>query len=315
MPIPSYEAAEALVYDPVAVNRGATRSALAAIGFRQIEAVASVSDFARAIYRLSPDLIVCEVQTGEMQVCDQIQAMRNGMTGYNPFVVVIATTWDKSKTMVRRVIDSGADDLILRPFSNGILASRIEAATHHRKGFVITHDYIGPDRRRDPGRVSAVLFEPPNSLAMKADGRQKAEAEAKQFDEELRAARAFLSGEKIRRDAFQTGVLLRLMETEEFGREKFEDYIARLTAFCRAISRRSREVQLSGAQMWCDMAMNAIGKLGKDGDRTEAMRLLDRAVQNLNRIASPEKDEKVFWADIEAAIAAKRSHEVRHKAQ
>ena len=67
------------------------------------------------------------------------------------------------------MVSSGADDLLLRPFSTALLGQRIEAHIDRRKGFVITTDYVGPDRRKDNSRASNVeLFEPPNSLKMKA---------------------------------------------------------------------------------------------------------------------------------------------------
>ena len=87
------------------------------------------------------------------------------MMSRNPFVVIIVTAWEKSTGLINKVVSSGADDLLLRPFSTAQLGVRIESHVDRRKNFVITTDYVGPDRRKDTNRASnAELFEPPNSL-------------------------------------------------------------------------------------------------------------------------------------------------------
>ena len=117
------------------------------------------------------------------------------------------------------MVNSGADDLLLRPFSTALLGSRIEAHIERRKGFVITTDYVGPDRRkrRQARRSNAEMFDPPNSLKMKAKEKLTADAIAKRLDAELKAARDKLNSEKLRRDSFQVCILWRLMQEQRPG--------------------------------------------------------------------------------------------------
>src|SRR5580658_10381854 len=186
----SYDTTETLIYDPVAANRTATRAALYTLGFRRIETVASLDAFIDAIRRRPPDLALCEAQGSDTELCRIVQDMRQGAAGFNPFVVLIVTAWEKSAALVSRVVNSGADDLLLRPFSTALLGQRIAAHTEHRKGFVITTDYVGPDRRREHERpINVDLFEPPNSLRMKVKDRLTSEAAAHKLDQELKAAR------------------------------------------------------------------------------------------------------------------------------
>ena len=102
-----------------------------------------------------PDLVLCEAQGAGDELCAAIQHLRQGGAGYNPFIVIIVTAWEKSTGLINRVVNSGADDLLLRPFSTALLGQRIEAHIDRRKGFVITTDYVGPDRRREPARSAA----------------------------------------------------------------------------------------------------------------------------------------------------------------
>src|SRR5882672_1526736 len=122
----NYESTETLVYDPVAANRTATRAALFTLGFRKIETVATLDAFTDAIRRRPPDLALCEAQGADGPLCKVIQELRQGGQGFNPFIVIIVTAWEKSGALVTRVVNSGADDLLLRPFSTTLLGQRIE---------------------------------------------------------------------------------------------------------------------------------------------------------------------------------------------
>src|SRR5580698_2224826 len=159
----SYDSVEALIYDPVSANRTATRAALYSLGFRRTETVPTLESMVEVIQRQPPDIVLAEAQGAGDELCLTIQQLRQGAAGYNPFIVIMVTAWEKSTALINKVVNSGADDLLLRPFSTALLGTRIEAHIERRKGFVITTDYVGPDRRRDLTRPSQVdCFDPPN---------------------------------------------------------------------------------------------------------------------------------------------------------
>src|SRR5689334_3455689 len=120
-----FETAETLIYDPVPMSRNATRAALYSLGFRRIEAVGTLDAFLNLVRKRPPDLAVCEAQP-DQDVCQAIQQLRGGITGHNPFIVVIVTAWNNSDGLVGKVLNSGADDLLLRPFSTATLGARIK---------------------------------------------------------------------------------------------------------------------------------------------------------------------------------------------
>ena len=186
----SFDAVDTLIYDPVSANRTATRAALYSLGFRRTETVPTLENFFERIQNSPPDLALCEAQGATDELCLAIQSLRQGGAGHNPFIVVIVTAWEKNDGLIRQVVSSGADDLLLRPFSTALLGQRIEAHIERRKGFVITAEYVGPDRRKELHHVSnADLFEPPNSLKMKAKEKLPGEVIARRLDAELKAAR------------------------------------------------------------------------------------------------------------------------------
>ena len=300
----SYESAETLVYDPVSANRTATRAVLYTLGFRNIETVATVEDFREAIRNRPPDLALCEAQGADAELCQMIQMLRQGASGYNPFIVIIVTAWEKANALVNRVVNSGADDLILRPFSTKLLGERIETHIERRKGFVITHDYVGPDRRRDPSRASTVeLFEPPNSLKMKAKERLSAEEAPARLDVELRTARDLLNSEKLRRDAFQICILWRLIQEKNPGEENATGELTKLAQLTGAVSKRCRETEFEAAVDWCDSMLAAVEGLELGVDRNASMHLLGHAALNLNQVFEPEKSATDHLSKIDATIA------------
>ena len=304
----SYENAETLVYDPVSENRTATRAVLYTLGFRHIETVASVEDFTAAIHARPPDLALCEAQGADTELCAMIQALRQGATGFNPFIVIIVTAWEKTNALVGRVLNSGADDLILRPFSTAVLGARIESHIERRKGFVITHDYVGPDRRRDLARPSKVeLFEPPNSLKMKAKERLTPDAATARLDVELKSARDMLNSEKMRRDAFQVLVLWRLMQEKVPGQASYVEELAKAARLSAGIAKRCAGTDYAAAAEWCDSILAAVEGLELDVDRNASMHLLGHAALNLNQVFQPGKSTADHLSEIDATVAIIRA--------
>jgi DNA-binding response OmpR family regulator len=310
-----YESAETLVYDPVAANRTATRAALYTIGFRRIETVAALDAFADAIRRRPPDLAVCEVQGADGDLCQMIQELRQAATGFNPFIVIIVTAWEKSGALVTRVVNSGADDLLLRPFSTTLLGQRIEAHVERRKGFVVTSEYVGPDRRRDFSRPSNVeMFDPPNSLKMKAKDRLSADEATQRLDAELRNARKHLNSEKLRRDAFQLSILWRLMQEHVPGAATYIQELEKITSLSKGIAKRCRETENEAAVEWCDSVLAAVEGLQAGVDRNAAMHLLGHAALSLNTVFYGEKSSDDIMSEIDATVAIIRSRNMAEAA-
>lgn len=101
-----------------------------------------------------------------------VAEMRNQRLGRNPFPVVITLLANAEPDYVKKVIDSGADDLVLTPVQPDQLILRIEKLTRTRKPFVVTHDYTGPDRRTKARAFethSAPMLEVPNPLKFRAE--------------------------------------------------------------------------------------------------------------------------------------------------
>ena len=306
----TYDSVEALIYDPVSANRTATRAALYALGFRHTESVSTMESFMEIIQKRPPDIVLCDAQGAGEELCAAIQELRQGGNCANPFIVIIVTAWEKSTSLINRVVNSGADDLLLRPFSTALLGARIEAHIERRKGFVITTDYVGPDRRQPQGRqaaTSAESFDPPNSLKMKAKDRLSSEAVAKKLDAELKTAREKLHAEKLKRDAFQVCILWRLMQDQRPGQAMVQVDLEKLSGLARSIDRRCRETAYDSAVEWCDSVRAATEGLEQGVDRNASMHLLGNAALELHRVFHPDQSPADRIAEIDATVAIIRA--------
>ena len=310
MPRLTYETADTLVYDPVAAHRNATRGLLFTLGFRSISSCGTLDVLSQAIKRVPPDLVLCEAFGVDAALCELIQTLRQGSSGHaNPFLVIIVTAWEKNESLVQRVVNSGADDLLLRPFSANLLKSRIDSHVERRKDFVITHEYVGPDRRANADRGStADLFQPPNSLKMKAaEGLSVAEVQAK-LAEQLKTAKDTLAQEKLRRDAFQICILWRLLQQPETAAA--DANLTKLRELTHSVAKRCRESALEAALQWCDSIQAATEGLQFGVDRNASMHLLGQGAMHLNQIIHPDLSRADHLRVLDETVAQLRSREV-----
>jgi len=155
----------AALYDPQYMNRQVTLGALQTLGVTQVEPLSRIGDLEAAINSVPYEFVIAELQGAEEGVCDLVRRVRHRQAGINPFIVILLTTWDLNADAVRAVLNSGADDLLARPYTVAQFQQRITGAAFARKRFVVTADYVGPTRRissRDP--EDEELFEVPNLL-------------------------------------------------------------------------------------------------------------------------------------------------------
>jgi DNA-binding response OmpR family regulator len=304
----SYDSVEALIYDPVSANRTATRAALYSLGFRRTETVPTLEAMIEVIQRQAPDLVLAETQGAADELCLAIQQLRQGSGGYNPFIVIIVTAWEKSSALINKVVNSGADDLLLRPFSTALLGTRIEAHIERRKGFVITTDYVGPDRRRDAGRSGDIeMFDPPNSLKMKAKDRMSADLIAKKLDMELHVAREKLAGEKLRRDSFQVCILWRLLREQRQDTPQFAADLMKLSNLSRSIERRCTDTDQDKALERCAAILDVIDGLKNGADCEASLSSVGAAALGMHQLICPEKSPADQLNEIDATVAIIRA--------
>ena len=139
-----YRDVPTVIADEESGPRQALQGHLKSLGFQDIDHVVSVEALANRLAKSEVALLIGSATMGDGQVLE----------------------------LVRRVIDSGADLIFARPLTQTNVEQGLKALVTRRKPFVVTYDYLGPDRRRKSrGDESGVaLVEVPNPLRRWATG-------------------------------------------------------------------------------------------------------------------------------------------------
>jgi len=164
-----------LLADTRAHIRNALKIALAHSGLNHIQYASAVPHLTDAIaHSVGPDILICDMDMDEGAACHLVTALRNNDLGRNPFLCVIGMSWTPTPAVVNQVSSSGVDHLIAAPVAPREILNRISSMVFHRAPFVVTADYVGPDRRKASNRPSHIpLIDAPNSLREKAMGTWK----------------------------------------------------------------------------------------------------------------------------------------------
>jgi len=306
-----YDLANALVCDPVAANRMASRNALFGMGFRNIEMVGSCDDLRQWLGDNDTDLLVIEASENIEEACRVMQEIRQGKTGRNPFLIIIATTWQTSGEIVRGVVGAGADDLLVRPFSVKQVADRIRTHVDARKGFVVTSDYIGPDRRRDSQRPSdAQLIAVPNSLKLRAAEGLPAQAAAVLAARAIEKSRSLVNLEKMRRSAFQIGVLADFLKdaantgaSPEMRRADVE----RVRALNEELARRAAESGFEGLNDLCGTVTNVVKSVEEGKEQEKNAIVLSQLAIAMQVVLTPDRTDLDHEEELKRVLAKVRA--------
>lgn len=172
-----YNSASALLFDRHAGFRHNTRSVLLNIGFGEVEAIQDAEELVARTSEGDFDVVIADISSSDDKVNKFVRQLRHNVIGKNPFVTVIITLFDSAQNHVLAAINSGADDLLMRPLSAKNLQERMASLVTRRKPFIVTSDYIGPERRAGPRPDGTALpMVVPNSLRAKVENNPEFEA-------------------------------------------------------------------------------------------------------------------------------------------
>lgn len=204
---------------------------MASENYRNIEDFAKVPPLRDGIRNLNPDLIILDSFLPDGDPIQLVADIRSGNLGRNPFVPIITTTWEPDRGTVRKIIDSGADYLLVKPLSPAQLMSRIDLLVGQRKPFVVTSDYIGPDRREEAKRKSDVpLFDVPNTLKLKLV--EDEEVTQDEIDKMIGESSGEINAQRLRRYSYQVEFLVRLIVPAIKGGKVTVDTRAQIERLC-----------------------------------------------------------------------------------
>jgi len=298
--------ASVAVFDPVAMNRNATRNVLYSLGFREIESYATLDDMRRAMATRDFDLLVLEAGAADDAALDVAARIRRGELARNPFMIVLVTTWSPDSGLIRRALNCGADDVLSRPYSTSALSERMRTHVLARKGFVVTSDYVGPDRRKAGDRTgSAQVIEVVNSLRLKAAEGLSGLAAQAAVEGQVRENRAQVNLERMRRAAFQIGVIAGFVAQEARNADATGARRADLDKILATAQDLASLATAEKAEQPLKTAQTIIGvvKTALQGDEIEKnVQLIGRLSVALQVTLSPDRAEDECRAELDQTL-------------
>ncbi len=140
-----------LILDDNAHMRELMKVTLSDFGMRHIYEAA---DGAAAMAKLDlgdVDIAFVDLKHGSMahlggiEFCREVRKRPETEIRHLPLIVVTAYS---ELRYLKQAVDAGADEFLAKPVSAAAIARRINAVVEHRRPFIRTPDFFGPDRRR-----------------------------------------------------------------------------------------------------------------------------------------------------------------------
>ena len=306
---------EVLVAESEAGLRNHLRGALIGVGYGSVNGLGQSDNLVQALNSSLPDLVVLDMNLfARGRAMDIISELRGLNVGRNPFVPVIVTSGDASAPAVRAAINAGVDDFITKPYSPKQILDRIGLIVRARKPFIVTSDYIGPDRRKDPRGSTIQPFEVPNSLR---DKEVEAVWDAETFLRSVETAKVEVNGEKARRTSFRLSFLVNLILSDFESGAIGAETLGNLNQLIAAINELQRRMPASQAGALNDTAdlMRRLCQsvIGTPHEASRAdLRLLPLLALTFMKATHPERGETDLAHEVAAAVSGYRE---RRRAQ
>jgi|TARA_B100000315_G_C14545165_1_gene572859 DNA-binding response OmpR family regulator len=302
-----FDTIDVVLGDGMRMSRRTVMGILQNLGFREVIDIHSVEDLRKHFSDTPVDLLVCDLDLSEGSSSELFHEIRHGSIGSDPFIPILSYTWEPRKDLVEAVIKAGADTLLTMPMSVAKMENGLNAVIERRRPFVVTTDYIGPDRRsgqeREEEEEEIPVITVPNALRRKATG-QPDEVSA---EECLR----HVQEQKVERHAYQVGYLTKIIRDHFSGQTPdaaITAHIERLRFVAGDLSRRIGATrfhhQAELCQSMVQVAENLAANPGAVIDRD--LRLLDHLATAIE-LAVKTDDEATLEAASEISSAIRQS--------
>ncbi|MBY0431814.1 MAG: response regulator [Rhodospirillales bacterium] len=267
--------------------RKALKAALYSNGFRNIQDTGNFLQLRRMVIEAELDVIITTDRLENQEIGILFQEIRNQRLGINPFLILITLLTEATADRVKMMVDCGADDVLITPVAPGQLMTRLRNLAHRRKPFVVTHDYIGPDRRIKArvDQPSAPQVDVPNILRAKASSTFDANR-ARRFIE-LTSAKVNIV--KIERLVVQIGYLVdKMMPTlasdGKINLESSKDMTKLLNVADELVSRINGTKYVYAAEQV--IGLKDVAQRVSAGGGPQDLQLLPKLARNIARLIS-----------------------------
>lgn len=137
-----------LVVEDMPPMRELLEQLLKALGVGKITIAKDGFDGHEKYLRYKPDIIITDWQMPGLDGLEMTKQIRCRKSSPNRSVPIIMMTGFIDKKRISNARDSGVTEFLIKPFSAKDMAKRVSYVTQNPRDFVVTSNYIGPDRRR-----------------------------------------------------------------------------------------------------------------------------------------------------------------------
>jgi DNA-binding response OmpR family regulator len=244
--------------------RNTLKTALTHAGFENVEHAARIEHVAEGLEQgLGPDILICDIGLEGGDACASIEAIRHHEMGRNPFLCILGVTWNPVESEVDRAINAGIDLLVAAPMSPSQILNRVESLVRNRLPWIVTADYVGPDRRKAADRAQKLpLRDVPNTLREKAIGTWDAQA----MRSEIAHAINDVTSCQIERQAVDITRVADLIVFQASlpGTTMVRAHIDRLHALVTDLDRRARQHGFTHISELCEVSVGIVEKTRAD---------------------------------------------------
>ncbi len=99
-----------------------------------------------------------------------LRDLRHNRLAANPFAIIACIVGQGRRADAQDAIGAGADDVFSRPFNDQQFVQRLRRLIVQRPSFVVTSDYVGPDRRARDRGAAIGRFVAPHPVLEKGSG-------------------------------------------------------------------------------------------------------------------------------------------------
>lgn len=309
---------DCVLFEPETNVRHLLREALSRLRIQNLQVFGHMEDVWKAFQGGNPDLLIADATSPGSETFKLVQSVRHSLVGANPFIGIIVTAFHPTGALLTKVTNCGADALLVKPVAFRQIQDRINGLIDQPRNFVVTSDFIGPDRRRAPREGSPIpLLEVPNTLKMKATSSfAKVNPQAL-----IEAGIRDVNEQKLLRHAFQAAFLIEFALPAVAGGNGADgkadkmalDHLARVGPVLEDIVRRLPS-PISGSRaripdLAHDLAaaveiarsQGLSGRPPSDPDR------LRQSALEIMQALSPDKDPQSLARDVGSAAASYRA--------
>lgn len=307
MAMSHFENIRVVLAEPNAELRTELKEQLEGFGLKNVLPTGNLSRIASAVERGEVDLLIADTSLPEGDFNEFVHAMRHGKQGANPFLVVITLVNEPSRTAVQAAIDAGTDHVLAKPFSPEALIEKVVDLTHARKRFVVTTDYIGPDRRsaHREGTMQIPLIDVPNPLHHRITGHMS----IAQVRASVESAVVRINEQKVVRHAYQVGWLLdyAIPEMAALNAGLLGETPENLHKLCEVLEDTCERIRGTRYLHVSEMLMT-LSRMAREALETglceEDMQLMGRMADIVGRLFDPDRDAQASEYHLRARMRA-----------